>query len=109
MSRAQELEQDLAEKFARLVMPTLARLASNGESAEVAGWEKVRFEGKKRTWPEIRVKPRQDQGEVSPALRLLGPDRARPFRIQDGIGWTVSASCGPSRSLRSASGEPTVG
>ena len=55
-------EQDLAEKFARLVMPTLARLASNGESAEVAGWEKVRFEGKKRTWPEIRVKPRQDQG-----------------------------------------------
>jgi peroxiredoxin/outer membrane lipoprotein-sorting protein len=58
-------DQDLVEKFARQVIPTLARLARHGEFAEVTGWATVRFDGKKRTWPQIRVKPRPGAGAGS--------------------------------------------
>jgi len=68
----------------------------------------------------------KEQGVISPEQHALlqGLSRGEPFSLflelnillyagivvfVAGLGWTVSASCGPSRSLRSASGEPTVG
>lgn len=48
-------ERDLAETFARLVVPTLGRVAKTAESAKAKPSIQLKFEGKKRLWPVIQV------------------------------------------------------
>jgi len=56
-------ERDLAESFARQVMPTLARLAKTAYAADVNGVVEVKYEGKKQRWPVLRVQSRRDDRE----------------------------------------------
>jgi peroxiredoxin/outer membrane lipoprotein-sorting protein len=55
-------ERDLAEKFAREVMPALTRLHTDAANADFSGEAAVNFEKRKEKWPVLRVisKPRSD-------------------------------------------------
>lgn len=48
-------ERDLAETFARLIVPTLGRMAKTAESANAKPSVQLKFEGRKQTWPVIQV------------------------------------------------------
>jgi thiol-disulfide isomerase/thioredoxin/outer membrane lipoprotein-sorting protein len=48
-------EHDLAETFARQVVPTLAKWYKTAEGAEVKELGDVKYEGKKEKWPVIRA------------------------------------------------------
>jgi peroxiredoxin/outer membrane lipoprotein-sorting protein len=53
-------ERDLAEVFARQVVPILAGVFSTAESAAQAGEAEVKYEKKKRMWPVLRVISKRD-------------------------------------------------
>lgn len=48
-------ERDLAETFARMVVPTLGRIVKTAESAQAKPPIQVKYEGKKQTWPVVQV------------------------------------------------------
>lgn len=52
---ASDTERDLAENFARQVMPALARLHVRVKAADFSGEAPVKFEDRKEKWPVLRV------------------------------------------------------
>ena len=76
---ASDEEKDLAETFARQVIPTLAGLRKNVAMADTKGVQEVKFEGKKQKWPVVRVISREDEAgrnrvdlAVDPATLNIG-------------------------------------
>jgi peroxiredoxin/outer membrane lipoprotein-sorting protein len=55
---ASDSERDLAETFVRTVVPVLARLHVNPETADISGDAPVKFENRKQNWPLLRVMSR---------------------------------------------------
>src|SRR5579871_737161 len=55
-----DAERNLTETFARLVIPTLAKLAKTAAMADTKGSAEVKFGGKKQSWPVVRVVSRDD-------------------------------------------------
>ncbi|QOY88138.1 redoxin domain-containing protein [Paludibaculum fermentans] len=53
-------ERDLAETFTRMVVPGLANMFKNAESADQNGVAPVKFEGRKDRWPLLRVMSKED-------------------------------------------------
>jgi peroxiredoxin/outer membrane lipoprotein-sorting protein len=60
-------ERDLAEVFVHTVMPALARLHVDAQSADFNGEAAVKFENRNRKWPVLRV------------LSRPGPDNSQTF------------------------------
>lgn len=54
-------ERDLAETFARLIMPTLAKVQSDAVAADFHGEENLKHEKKKVKWPVLRVMSKVDR------------------------------------------------
>jgi thiol-disulfide isomerase/thioredoxin len=73
-------ERDLAERFARLVHPTLASCVKTASAADVSDPVEVRYEGKKDKWPVVRILSKELPGAwrrmtelaIDPATGRLG-------------------------------------
>ncbi len=59
-------ERDFAETFSRMIVPGLANMFKNAESADQNGVAPVKYEGRKDKWPLIRVmsKEHPDDGRI---------------------------------------------
>ncbi len=73
-------EHDLAETFARMVVPLLGRMQKTAEVSDSMPVSEVKYEGKKQKWPVIRVISRADEKDgrarteitVDPATLRIG-------------------------------------
>ncbi len=65
-------ERDLAETFARLVMPALARLHTDAQNANFSGDAAVNFAKRKEKWPVLRVlsRPASDNSQTLTQLAV---------------------------------------
>lgn len=65
-------ERDLAETFVRTVMPLLARLHVNTDSADFNGEAAVKFENRNQKWPVLRVlsRPSRDKSQTLTQLAI---------------------------------------
>ena len=65
-------ERDLAEAFVRTVMPALARLHVDAESADFNGEAAVKFENRSQKWPVLRVlsRPSRDNSQTLTQLAI---------------------------------------
>ena len=63
-------ERDMAEVFARQVVPILARMYKTAESAGQTGEAEVKYEKKKQKWPVLRVISKRDEQNGSSMTEL---------------------------------------
>jgi peroxiredoxin/outer membrane lipoprotein-sorting protein len=85
-------ERDVAETFARMIVPVLGRMPKSAQAADVNGSAEVRSEGRKEQWPKVRVMSKKDAegGQelmtlaVDPATLKLGQLRWTRSEMRDG-------------------------
>lgn len=53
-------ERDMAEVFSAVIIESLADLFKTAQAADVHGTAQVKFEGRKATWPVVRVMSKED-------------------------------------------------
>ena len=89
-------ERDLAEKFARLIVPTLAQIDKTAAAADIAGEAEAKFEKKRVRLPLLRVVSHSDESKARTFVQLaVDPDTLRVARMissivqGDGPGRTV--------------------
>ncbi len=89
-------ERDLAEKFARLIVPTLAQIDKTAAAADIAGEAEAKFDKKKVRLPLLRVVSHSDESKARTFVQLaVDPDTLRVARMiwsiiqGDGAGRTV--------------------
>ena len=67
---ASDSEHDLAETFARTVMPLLSRLHLDAQAADFNGETPVKFENRKDKWPLLRVMSRPASDKTQTLIQL---------------------------------------
>jgi thiol-disulfide isomerase/thioredoxin len=75
-------ERDLAETFARLIVPTLAKMHKTAKSAGIVGTSEAKIAGKKQKWPVLQVVSRDDARNGQEIVQLtLNPDTLQVGRM----------------------------
>jgi len=90
-------ERDLADTYARLIVPTLARLGTELRAADTKGTVEVKYQGHKQNWPLFRAVTRKDQSGGQNLVQLaVDPATSAIGRMI----WTSVAHSGSQRTLR---------
>jgi peroxiredoxin/outer membrane lipoprotein-sorting protein len=75
-------ERDMAEKWSRLIVPTLAKMYETAKAADQNGTVDVKYEGEKQKWPLYRVITKKDAIEGQSLTQVaVDPNTLRIGRI----------------------------